>query len=216
VLLARVPGYDFEVLEVDDDHATGRIKTPTGWKPPHTVRRTDRAMVVYAERNVDNYRDKPQRMWVARLTTDLIDLYAKGVIRGIVRAEAGVEWFTDQGEAPAGDPDPAPLGGSVPPGSGSPALPAGPPPRSVAPDGSTIPEHLREPEVDAEVRTELLNRVTGLDEATVADLSEVCKDLKIPNLKTVRFTRAHGALLTRLITEAVERNATDNAGRPFD
>ncbi|HEY2300800.1 MAG TPA: hypothetical protein VGH66_02855 [Acidimicrobiales bacterium] len=191
-LLARVPGYDFELLEVDDEHATARIRTPTGWKPPITKRIGDADVVTYARQNQANYRDKPRRMLEARITTELIDLYAKGVIRGLVQrtAPSAAGWYTDTGE-----PEAAPLGE---------VEPSGPPPRSVAPDGTTIPEPLREPEVADDVRAELRGRLAGLEPDAITGLAARCKALGMPNLNTVRFTRCHGALLSRLIDETAE------------
>jgi hypothetical protein len=188
-LLARVPGYDLEVLELDDEHIVARIATPTGWKPPLTKWIGDRDMVEYATRNKDNYDKKPRRMLVARVTTDLIDLYAKGVIRGLVRAQAGdaAAIYTDaQPDQPAVE------------------LPA----RATAPDGSTIPEPLREPPVSDQTRGELASRVAALQPDPLADLTATCKDLRLPNLRSNRFTRAHGALLDRLIAEVVDRWGT--------
>ena len=196
ILLARQPGYDFEILEVDDHHVTARIKTPTGWKPPITKNIDDTDLVAYARRNTDNYRDKPRRMLEARVTTELVDLYAKGVLRGIVETQVPetAGWFTDQTEPAAGETGPV----------GEAARP----PRSIAPDGATIPEHLREPEVDQAVRDELIARIEALDLETREDLSLVARSLRLPNIKTPRFTRAHGALLDRLITEAADRAQT--------
>jgi hypothetical protein len=208
-LLALVPGYDFELLEVDDEHATARLKTPTGWKPPITKRITDTDIQHYKKQQPDdaeknNYMTKPNRMLEARVTTELIDLYAKGVIRGLVRAEAGERagWYSDQGEEPVSELGSG-TGEEASTESSSRMVPA----RSVAPDGTTIPEYLREPEVDADVRADLLARIGDLDDDARADLHEVCSALKIPNVRTVRHTRAHGALLARLIGEAVARHA---------
>src|SRR5262249_6167649 len=89
------------------------------------------------------------------------------------------------------------------------------PPRSIAPDGSTIPEHLREPEVSPEVRAGLLRRVEELDDSSREELNRMWfQVLRAPNPKTVRFTRAHGALLARLINEAVARSRPEPVVSP--
>ncbi len=203
-LLTRVPGYDFEILEADDEHVTARVKTKGEWKPPLTKRITDTDIQVYANRTSPddnsgpaptgsqlknrNYREKPRRMLEARVSTELIDMYAKGVLRG---------WLMPMGITLAEDGDgPAQLGGEV---SGPPPQL---PPRSVAPDGTTIPEHLREPEVDEAMRQMLADRVAALDPAARQALSDVWMgELRCPNPKTHRFTRAHGALLLRMLNE---------------
>jgi hypothetical protein len=152
----------------------------------------------YADRNAKNYREKPRRMYEARATTELISLYASGALAGIV-AGAGVdEYVLGSGPAPVGE---------VTSDTGS-----GPPARSVAPDGSTIPEHLREPEVDEDTRAALMARAEALDADVRADLLDVLRPLKVPNIKTHRFTAAHGVLLDRLLSEAMARHPSSGSG----
>jgi len=190
-LLTRHPGYDFEVLEVDDEHIVARLRTPSGWKTPLTKKLTDRDMVVYAARGAKdgeeinaNYRDKPRRMLEARITTELIDLYAKGVLRGIVAQAAPDVLLID---TPDEDAALRAVEGRL---------------RATAPDGTTIPEHLREPEVTDEVRAELLAKLGRLSDESRQSLNHKWfVDLHAPNPKTNRFTKAHGELLSRLIVE---------------
>jgi hypothetical protein len=212
-------GYDFEILDVDDEHVTARIKTPGGWKAPLTKRITDRDIVTYAARNTENYRDKPRRMLEARVTTELIDLYAKGVLRGMVGA-AGVGYAEDDDDATA------------------PAVPMTPVavPRSVTPDGSTIPQAWREKEVSPTVRAELRARIEALlDERPDAyeQLLERWKLTPRPGLSSHNFTVTHGELLAIYLDQAaidadIIPDATgdddpeaygyepDDDGRPFE
>jgi hypothetical protein len=76
------------------------------------------------------------------------------------------------------------------------------PPRSVAPDGSTIPEALREPECPQEWRAEILARLEVLEPEVIAALEQWRDELGLPNVRSHRFTKAHGALVMRLIHEA--------------
>lgn len=193
--IERVPGYGFEFLEVTNERVTARIKVNGAWKPPLTKRIDDTDIQTYKKANEDNYTKKPNRMLEARVTTELVDLYAKGVIRGLIRAGASdlTAYYTDQGEEPTGE-----LGAGT--GGEAPTAP-GPPPRSTAPDGSTIPEALREPEVDDEMRQALRERIDSLDDTPKAALIDVWREFRAPNLKGHQFTRAHGALLWRLIDE---------------
>ncbi len=75
------------------------------------------------------------------------------------------------------------------------------PPRSIAPSGATIPGALREPEVSEQTRDQLRDRINRLPSKARQQLEMITADLCIPNLLTGRFTRAHGALLGRLIDE---------------
>lgn len=190
-------GYDFEILEVDDEHCTARIMTPTGWKPPLTKRFTDNDIQAYARRGAkdgeeynENYRDKRRRMLLARVSTELVDLYAKGVLRGIVaQADAGVEYAEGDGETP-------------------PAVAAAVkyPPRSFAPDGSTIPEYLREVEVSDAERADLRRRLDVLQteqpEAFAAVLDR-WKQKRRPALSSHNFTESHGELLEYFVADAI-------------
>ncbi len=76
-------------------------------------------------------------------------------------------------------------------------------PRSVAPDGTTIPEALREPECPPQWRAEILARLDALEPEAVEELDRIKADLGIPNVRTNRFTKAHAALVMRLIGEVV-------------
>jgi hypothetical protein len=82
--LAERCGYEIFIDEIDDEHVVAHMVTPTGPKPPITKRLADKDLTAYAKRNPRNYDDKPNRMLEARVSTELIDLYAKGVLRGII------------------------------------------------------------------------------------------------------------------------------------
>jgi hypothetical protein len=206
-LLMRVPGYDFEILEIDDEHVTARVMAKGVWKTPITKRITDKDMVVYAKNNKANYEDKGRRMLEARVTTESVDLYAKGVLRGWLMP-MGIELADGYGEDGVGpgntvtrevrQPDPAPIEQA---------------PRSTAPDGSTIPEPLREPEVSDDMRVALLDRVKGLNDDQRAALNGVWfQEFHAPNPNTHRFTVAHAALLWRLLDELAPRTVDTDTG----
>ena len=77
-----------------------------------------------------------------------------------------------------------------------------PAPAWVAPAGSTIPEPDREPAVDETVRADLIALSKPSTTPPRPSFANTCVALRLPNIKSHRFTRAHGALLARLITEA--------------
>ncbi len=80
----------------------------------------------------------------------------------------------------------------------------GNPPR-FAPDGTTIPAHLREEAIDDDDRAQLLGRLAALQLAhpdRFEALQALCRQWRIPNLKSNRVTVAHGQLVSRLIDEA--------------
>jgi hypothetical protein len=179
ILMRPGTGYDFEVLELDDEHCTARLQTPTGWKAALSKRITDTDIRAYAERNAANYDEKPARMLLARVTTLLIDAYAKGVIRGWV-ADAGFNYADDE-EAARPRPE-------------------------YREDGSTLPEHLRQPECPEELRTALLDRLAVLEQRApekVRALAARLAPAKIPNLRKggPDFKWAHGMLLDVLFAE---------------
>jgi hypothetical protein len=78
----------------------------------------------------------------------------------------------------------------------------GPPPRTVTADGATIPAHAREDEVSPAMRGYLIELLEHARPAIAAQVERIAADLHIPNIGTHWFTRAHGALLFRLIEEA--------------
>jgi hypothetical protein len=193
-LIAR-SDYRIDFKEVTDDHVTAVMVFPNGRESsPLTINGDLGDIKRYAKRNAKNYDEKPRRMYEARVTTELVSLYAADALRNIARA-AGV------GAIELGDSGPAS------PGEVRSSNPE-PPPRSVAPDGSTIPEYLREPEVDPEVRAQLIARIEALAPEVRDDLLEVVKPYKLPNIRTNRLTKAHAALLDRLINETLARHQT--------
>jgi hypothetical protein len=186
-LLERV-GYRVLFDYADDKEASGRVMFPDGQTtPPLTIHITDTDIANYAKQNKRNYDEKPRRMLEARLSTELISLYAAGVIRGIITAAGLVDVTVDASDTIAAAPP-------------APQLP----PRSVAPSGATIAEPDREPAIDDTVRDQLTQRIAELDQSHQADLLVIWRALAIPPLKSLRLTRAHGALIDRLVTEAAD------------
>jgi hypothetical protein len=192
-------GYDVIVDEIDDDHIVGHMETPRGPTPKLIKRMTDKDMKVYAERNKKNYDEKPRRMMTARLTTDLIDLYAKGTIRGSIgplMAEAGVTWI--EGE-------------ETDVGSGAVFGEVGPPGPALTPGGATIPPGRREPPIADDTRAAILTRITTLKladpdahQALVEWWKEQTATETMPagvNLKLDQITRLHGWALERMLDE---------------
>jgi hypothetical protein len=174
-LLERV-GYLILFDSVDDVHAAGRVQFPDGRVTPAlTIRIDDTDIAAYAKKNPTNYDTKPRRMLEARLSTELISLYASAVLRGIIGAAGVTDIRIDDTPAPR---------------------------PAFAPDGSTIPEADREPPIDPTVRAGLAARIGDLDSDARAALLEAWRDLQIPPLGSHRLTRAHGALISRLIDEA--------------
>jgi hypothetical protein len=217
--LAARAGYDLEVTEETDQRATVRIRPAGGaWKPSVTVTIEQARQAGWADRSANNpyepsnYEKIPARMLAARACTHALDLYAAGVRRGIAAAAVSVAEPADNDEFGDLPPGPAAVGEVRPSGPGD--QPRQVPARSVAPDGSTIAEHLREPAVSEEVRAQLVARVEALDGPTADELRDICRALGLPNLRTGRFTRAHGALLARLIDEAIANAETVEADGP--
>jgi hypothetical protein len=191
-LIERV-GYRIDFKELADDHVIGVMVFPD--KSESSPLRIDGQLgdiKKYAAKNKRNYDDKPRRMYEARCSTELISLYASGALRSIVTG-AGIIDYTE-GEPSGNGTESSPAATSP---EGSLQVPA----RSVAPSGATIPEHLREPEVDPGVRARLLERVAGLTGEQLDALGGIVHPAKVPNLRSARFTAAHGLLLDRLISE---------------
>ena len=234
-LLARA-GYDLEVVEQTAEYATVRIAPPgQGFKPPVTVTIGDAEKAGWTRRssaNVpSNYETIPDRMLAARACTKAISLYAPGVIHGIVAPADKI--------APLDTSDPVALSrageeGDEPSGpvrdeSGPDGQGGGVPPRSLSPSGATIPPHLREAEVDPETRVMLVERLQQMPEEPRLALAVEARQLGVPNVKSGWFTKAHAALVERLIEEHVgswvpdevhddlpEANTSEEGGERYD
>jgi hypothetical protein len=179
-------GFDFDVLEVDDEHCTVVVTTPTGPKTPLTVRITDKHITELAKRNADNYNEKPHRMLLARATTLAIDAYAKGVIRGWV-AGAGYDYAEEEARLRPEYRD----------------------------DGSSLPEHLRQPACPDDDRQALLDRLALLEARAPEKVRELAVRLapaKLPNLRRggPDFKVAHAMLLDLLFAQ-VEADLADSS-----
>lgn len=186
-------GYRLDFAELADDHVVGVMVYPDGSRSsPLRIDGQLGDIQKYAARNKRNYDDKPRRMYEARCTTELISLYASGALRSIVTG-AGIIDYTES--------EPSGNGTASSPSATSPEGSLQVPARSVAPSGATIPEHLREPEVAPDVRARLLERVAGLTGEQLDALGGIVHPAKVPNLRSARFTAAHGLLLDRLISE---------------
>jgi hypothetical protein len=192
-------GYDVMIDEADDAHVVAHMSTPRGNTPKLTKRITDKDIKSYAERNKPNYEQKPRRMLEARISTELVDLYAKGALRGSIAplmAEAGIAWFEGDGTdvGPGGR-----LGEVVPPG---PAL---------TPGGASIPPGRREPPIADDTRAAILTRITTLklaDPDAHQALVDWWKDQTATetmpaglNLKLDQVTRLHGWALERRLDD---------------
>ena len=134
-----------------------------------------------------NYASMPDRMLMARAVTKAIGLHCPEAKLMLPPA--------DQAEM---DFDADPTTGEIAP----PALDRQVPPRSIAPDGTTIPEHLREPAIDEDARDSLIAQLETLSPPVLAAVQERARELAIPNLKSARVTRAHGVLVAMLIEHA--------------
>jgi hypothetical protein len=137
-------------------------------------------------------------MLEARVTTELIDLYAKGVLRNMaVEALPGVE-FTDADESAL---DVLAAGEAAP--------------RSVAPDGHTIPAANREDEVDSDVRAGLRATLSILEReqpAVFVALQVRWTATTRPPLGSPNFTVSHGQLLEYMIAEAIGPSVNPGSG----
>jgi hypothetical protein len=195
-LIARA-GWDLEVVESTADAATVRIRRAGDrqWKPAVTVTMADAKRAGWTNRKKadvpSNYELIPDRMLAARACTKAISLYAPGALVGIAAPAAHVAELDEESSADMGETA----------AEGSRLVP----PRSVGPSGATIPEHLREPEVDPETRAKLIVRVEALTDEQRDALGAVVHPMKVPNLRSARFTAAHAALLERLVAETEAR-----------
>ena len=189
-LLARA-GWDLEIVETTNQRATVRIRpAPAGnWKPDVTVTMADAEKAGWTKESggYSNYKLIPDRMLIARACTKAISLYAPGVLHGITAATATIAQLIEDDTVEADAPPVRMV-----------------PPRSVAPSGATIPEHLREPAIDDNVRRYLLFQVENLTENQRDRLGAIVHPMLMPNLKSSRFTVAHGALLERLLAEIIQ------------
>jgi hypothetical protein len=88
------------------------------------------------------------------------------------------------------------------------------PPRSVAPTGASIPEALREPAIDEDERARLIGVLDGLAPEVVERVREKAQELAIPNLRSNRVTKAHGALVWMLIEHAKQPSPWDESPAP--
>lgn len=145
-----------------------------------------------------NYKSMPEAMLMARACTKAIKYHCPEALLLLPPADRDELDYID-------DVDSAEVDRQVPP-------------RSVAPDGHTIPEHLREPAIDDEQRARLVAALDGLPDDQAAQVRGAARELGIPNLRSSRATRAHGALVERLIAEASPApGATSSAqGREVD
>lgn len=142
----------------------------------------------------------PTNMLVARATTRAISWYCPAAKLGLAAAGAVDVDELDQVDRVEGP------GYATPPDTGD-QPDEGPPPRSTAPDGSTIPEHLREPALSDDDRGTLLRAIDALNDAERETLRQLGRDLGIPNIRSRQATRAHGALMFRLISEVSSAGA---------
>jgi len=201
-LIARA-GYDLEIVETTAERAVVRIRRhPDSWKPDVVVTWADAVRAGWT--TSPNYQKIPDRMLAARACTKAISLYAPGALTGVVAPANNIAQLEPAGEAPGEVANPA-----------GPSIPA----RSIAPDGSTIPEHLREPEVDEPVRAWLIERVDTLTETDRDTLAAIVHPIQVPNLRSHRFTQAHAMLLDRLLNEisgpvSPRPSAVDAAAHP--
>jgi hypothetical protein len=198
-LIAR-DGYQLEVIDSSAERCEVRIRHYDG--PWHHVVYTHQQAVTANLAVKDVWKHYPTEMLVARACTRAINIYAPGALRGITAAADHIAPLYDDDD----QTEPGPSGPAAGfPRAAAATSPEGPPvvpPRSVAPSGSTIPEALREPALDDTEKTRLLERIAAMDDHLRALLNVVWFDqLGCPNPKTDRATRAHGALLDRLITE---------------
>jgi hypothetical protein len=68
--------------------------------------------------------------------------------------------------------------------------------------------------VDERVRAQLINHVENLHPAVAAAVRDTARNLGLPSLRGPHFTKAHGALLRRLIDEDEDEQARIDAGWP--
>lgn len=179
IALASRHGCDIVPLDEESsaEQAVVKAKGKDGEWHRVTVTMEEAKLAKWPEKN-PNYKTMPDRMLAARAVTKAIGLHCP---------EAKMM-------LPAGNllDDPQDLD-----------EPTGPAPRSLTPDGTTIPEAKREPAIDDDTRAQLLARLEALTPDQTEQVKQVWQDLRIPHLKTAQVTRAHGALITRLIDDAV-------------
>jgi hypothetical protein len=203
-VLAIRAGWEIDVLEDSHEQCTIRLSKPGRTDKTFTMTAAEGRNAGSAPTN-ENWTKDPRAMLLARTTRRAIKLYCPEVLAGTPPDRIG-GWSENPVTEPAlvGEP------GDVPPPPadrerGGLAVGDQPtrmvPPRSIDPTGATIPEALREPEVSDELRAELVDQLSVLDEDTLDRLRDTCRYLCLPNLNTHRFTRAHAALLVRLIEE---------------
>jgi hypothetical protein len=212
-VLIRRAGFDLEVVESDDDHATVQIRRlPVGpgipldaypWRQA-TVTMAEATRAKWPERN-PSYQLMPARMLVARACTRAISLYAPEASRLAGLEEGGTNSTTDI--APSRSED----------GREERIAPAG------RDDWHTIPPRV-EPRVAPERIDHLEGQIRALSLADRDGLRSIAKALHMPNLRGPLFTLRDAALLHRLIAELggpeIEDDETgdypeDDPGRPF-
>jgi hypothetical protein len=201
--LAARQGVDIHPVpeKCDDTTATVAVTDRTGGRHEvtFTMAEAERAGLTKpaASGEPSMYSKWPGNMLVARATTRAASWYCPEVKLGL--AAAGT---VNAEEADVLDADPE---------TGEIREPLNVPAMSPAPDGHTIPEHLREPAIDDDARQALLDRLDGLAPHVLEQVKGEARELAIPNLKSNRVTRAHGVLVAMLIEKALMSLAPDQA-----
>ena len=197
--MAAMHGYDIHPVgsKCDEQSATVEVVTPKGERHQVTFTMAEARRAGLDKNPGQMYHKWATNMLVARATTRAIGWYCPQVKLGLA-GTVNVDELAAV-EAAAGTPvDADPATGEI--------VDAARPMRD-APDGATIPEALREPAIDPIERQALLDRLVELDASqpdVVARVRDEARELAIPNLRSNRVTRAHGALLRRLLDEALE------------
>jgi hypothetical protein len=195
--MARHAGARIEWLHSDQEYATARLRRPDqpGWTTlTYTFGDARKADLVWK----DNWKNHPAPMLRAACQRQLVRMAMPDVLLGLpMAAEVDMDAeFDEEGldEGGEGVPGPGDVRGSANPGPGT----------------------WRPPPVDERVRARLIEQTENLHPAVAAAVRDVARNLGMPALRGPHFTRAHGALLHRLIDEAEAEQAAIDAGHPLE
>jgi len=180
--LAARAGWNIDIVEDTPESCTGVIYRGDRRPPALTITLAEAKKMGSAATN-DNYTKDPRAMLRAKVSRRLVLLYCPEVLAGTPPDR--VAWEEDSGPAPVGEVRPGP---------------------ETRGDGSTVPEHLRQPECPDELRQALIARLAILEAAMpdrVRALAAEIAPARIPNLRRggPDFKLAHGWLLDRLFAD---------------
>lgn len=164
----------------DEKSATVEVLLTDGSRHEVTFTMAEAVRAGLDKKQGDMYRKWPANMLVARATTRAISWYCPAV-------KLGLAGTVNLDELDAIDVTSAEVDRET---------------GEIVGAGEDVPRG--EPLIDETVRADLLAAIGALDDAVRERLKAEVRQLGLPNLRSERVTRAHGALLARLLADMVD------------